>query len=100
MQAGLKTLPSEIHKLINSVWSKGESSQHLKEFHCYELQAKFYQTLFSKLSPYTDEIIGVISVNFNIIDQNIHLSNTEVKMGVECDVALAVYALQESLCFS
>jgi hypothetical protein len=79
IQAGGETLQSEIHKLINSIWNKAELTDQWKESIIVPVPKKSDKTdcsnyrgisllstshkslsniLLSRLSPYTDEIIG------------------------------------------
>jgi hypothetical protein len=79
IQAGVETLWSEIHKLINSIWSKEELPDQWKESiivpiykkchindcsksHAISLLPTSYKILsnilLSRLSPYMAEIIG------------------------------------------
>jgi hypothetical protein len=79
IQARGEILRSRIHKLINSIWNKGNclisgrslllyqfprrliklSVAIMMGYHCYQLHSKFYPIFFSQgLSPYIDEIIG------------------------------------------
>jgi hypothetical protein len=79
IQAGGEILLSEIHKLVNSVWNKGELPGQWKESIIVPIDKKDDKTdcnnyrgmsllstsykilsniLFSRLVPYIDEIIG------------------------------------------
>jgi hypothetical protein len=63
IHAGSEILCTKIHKLINSIWSKGELPDQWKKFkrrvikqtvviivryHCYQLHTKFYPMFFSQ----------------------------------------------------
>jgi hypothetical protein len=55
-------------------------------YHFYKLHTKFYPVP-SLVRPYIHEIIGIISVGFNVTDQQLirflHSSGTREKMGVQ-----------------
>jgi hypothetical protein len=88
IQAGGEKLCSEIHQLINSIWNKEELPDQWKEsvivpiykkddetdcdnYHGISLLSTSYiilsNILLSRLIPCVDEIIGIISVSFDII---------------------------------
>jgi hypothetical protein len=89
IQAGYVTLPSEIHNLINSSWSKEELPDqwngsiivpvykkgdrtdciHYSAISLLSVSYKIISNILSKLSPCTDEIIGIISIGFNVRDR-------------------------------
>jgi hypothetical protein len=90
IQAGAKILLYVIHKLINSVWNKEELPDQWKESIIVTVHKKGDKTncnnyrgisllstswtilsniLLSRLSLYINEIIGVISVGFDVTDQ-------------------------------
>jgi hypothetical protein len=79
IQAGSEILRSEIHKLINSVWSKEELLDRRKESNIVPVHKKgdktdgiyyrgisllsnshkfLFNILLSRLSPYVDEVVG------------------------------------------
>ena len=70
IQAGCRTIPSDIHKLTNSVWNREELPQELKELIIVPIYEKGDTTdlpttykilsnnLLSMLTPYAKEIIG------------------------------------------
>jgi hypothetical protein len=78
IQAGCEILRSKIHRLVNSVWNKEELPDRRKQsivpilqkvdrsessnYHGISLLSSSYKILsnilLSRLSPYTDEIIG------------------------------------------
>jgi len=83
IQAGGNTLRSEIHKLINSIWNKGELPQYISNMFFYiftkivnELNVVIVQgyqsllpttykvlsiILLSRLNTYVDKLLGIIS---------------------------------------
>jgi hypothetical protein len=90
IQAGGETLHSEIHKLIKLIWNKEELPHQWKESIVVPIHKKGDKTdcsnyrgisllstsykissniLLSRLTPYADKIIGITSVDFNVIDQ-------------------------------
>jgi hypothetical protein len=90
IQAGGEMLLSVIHKLINSIWNKEQLPDQCKEpitvpihkmgdktncnnYRGISLLSTSYNILsnilLSRLSPYVDEIIGVINVGSDIIHQ-------------------------------
>jgi hypothetical protein len=84
IQAGSEMYVSVIHKLINCIWNKEELSDQWKgsivvpihkkgycnNYHGISLLRTSYKIvsniLLSRLSPYRDEIIGIIIVGFTI----------------------------------
>jgi hypothetical protein len=109
IQAGGETLHSEIHKVINAIWSKEELPDQWKESIIVPIYKKGDKTdcsnypeisllstsykilsniLLSRLSPYVDEIIGDHQCGFqrnrSTMDQIfLHSSDTGEKMGVQ-----------------
>lgn len=87
MEAGCETLHSEIHKLMDSIWSKEELPQQWKECvisvyrmsvtaDCSNYQGivllltmyKMSQHLLLRLTPYADRIYGGQPVDFGLIE--------------------------------
>jgi hypothetical protein len=87
VHAGVEILQAELHKLINSIWNKETYGSSL---FCVPVHKKGDKTdctnyrgisllsnsckmlsniLLTRLSPYIDEIFGIISVGFDITDQ-------------------------------
>jgi hypothetical protein len=89
VQAGGETLQSEIHKLINSIWSKEELHDKWKEsiivpiykkgdktdcsnyrgISLLSTSYKILSNILSRLGPYVDNIVGDDQCGFDIIDQ-------------------------------
>jgi len=89
-KAGGRTICYEIHKLIISIWNKGELPEEWKESIIVPLYKNGDKTdssnyrgisllpttykilsniLLSKLTPYTEEIIGISNVDFDATGQ-------------------------------
>jgi len=79
IKAGSRTIRSEIHKFINSIWNKEELPEEWKEFVTVRLYKKgdktdcsnyrgvsvlsttyklLFNILLSRLTPYAEEIVG------------------------------------------
>jgi len=60
--------------------------------------------LLSRLTPFTEEIIGVINMDFEATGQALIVNPAFVKylkkMGIQQSSASALYRLQKFLCFS
>jgi hypothetical protein len=89
IQAGNETLLSVIHKLINSVWNKEKCLISGRSLLLYQFTKRVTKMtnnycgisllstsykilsniLLSRLSPYIDEIVGIISDGFDVTDQ-------------------------------
>jgi hypothetical protein len=90
IQAGGETLHSEIHKLFRLIWNKEELPHQWKESIMAPIPKKANKTdcsnyqsisllstsykilsniLLARLTTYANEIIGIINVDFGIIDQ-------------------------------
>jgi hypothetical protein len=90
IQTGGEMLLSAIHKLFNSIWNKEQLPDQWKEsiivpihkkgdkmdcnnYRGISLLSTSYKmlsnTLLSRLSPYVDEIIGIINVGSIVVDQ-------------------------------
>jgi hypothetical protein len=75
IQAGGKILLSVFHKLINSIWNKEDLPDQWKTDCNYRgvlLLSTSYKMLSnilpSRLSPYADELLGIINVGFDVTD--------------------------------
>ncbi|PNF33874.1 hypothetical protein B7P43_G06731 [Cryptotermes secundus] len=109
IQAGGEILRSKIHNLITSIWHKEEFPDQWKEsiivpvhkkgdkIDCNNCQGislpstsyKIVSKILSRLSKYIDEILRIISVDFDATDQLqirfLHSLDTGEKMGVHSD---------------
>jgi hypothetical protein len=92
IQAGGKILRFAIHKFVSCTWNKEEWSQQWKDSvvvpvnkkgdktdcinnRCISLLLMSYKVLsnilLSRLSPYVEGVTGIISVEFDVIDQQL-----------------------------
>ena len=86
MKARGRTICCEIHKLINSIWNKGELPEEWKALSLYlSIRRALKQTVYnysgisclstmykilshillSRITPYAEETIGIINVDFD-----------------------------------
>jgi hypothetical protein len=118
IQAGGETLPSAIHKVVNSIWKNEEFPDQWKEciivpFHkrgcnnyrglsLLSTSCNFFEYLLLRLGPNIDEIIGDHHQRGFQHDRSdfIHLSDTREKMLVQRYTTSAIHRLQESLRFN
>jgi hypothetical protein len=63
IQVGVKTLLSAIHKLISSVWSKGELPDHWKEYIIVPIHKKWV----TKLTIITIMEYNMLSTSYKIL---------------------------------
>jgi len=118
-----RTIRSQIHKLLHSVWNKKELPEQWKQSVTLSVYRKGNKTdcsnyrglslfptlykilsniLLSRLTSYVQKTIGVSSTwnsrqQVNCWSYILHLSNTLEKKGIQWSSASAVYRLQESL---
>jgi hypothetical protein len=100
IKAGGRIIRAEIHKLIISVWNKEELPEEWKESVIVPIYKKGDKTdcsnyrgisllsttykilsniLLSRLTPYAEEIIGIISVDFDVTGQLLIIYSAFVK---------------------
>jgi hypothetical protein len=99
-----ETLCSKIYRLIKLIWNKEELPHLWKESIVLPIHEEGNETdcsnypgillstsykilsniLLSRLTPYTDEMIGVTSVDFNVIDQRLIWFSISVRYWRKC----------------